>query len=99
MRKPSESANTFTEQPLEAERAALATDYLAVKLELNVIDAESAVLASEAVGVTDVFAMRRLDRARRELHKLLAERQWARALSNGPGPLREVEIDDPSSAA
>lgn len=82
MRKPAETARTTNEEPLDCERAALASDYLATKLELNVIDAESAVMASEAMGVTDVVAMRRLDRARRELRRLLADRQRERAMSS-----------------
>lgn len=81
MRKSPEARSTAIDEPLEGERAALATDRIAVKLELDVLDAETAVLESEALGITDRIAMRRLDRARSELRKLLARRQWARAQS------------------
>lgn len=81
MRKSPEARSTAIEEPLDGERAALATDRIAVKLELDVLDAETAVLESEALGITDAVAMRRLDRARSELRKLLARRQWARAQS------------------
>lgn len=81
MRKSPEASSPAIEEPLDGERAALATDRIAVKLELDVLDAETAVLESEALGITDAVAMRRLDRARSELRKLLARRQWARALS------------------
>lgn len=87
MRKTPETGSTPIEEPMDGERAALATDGLAVKLELNVIDAESAVLESEALGVTDAVAMQRLDRARGELRKLLAQRQRARALSSTSRPI------------
>ncbi len=86
MRKFLEAA-TPIEEPLEGERAALATDRIAVKLELDVVDAETAVLEAEALGITDVLAMRRLDRARGELRKFLARRQWDRALSSGFEPI------------
>lgn len=81
MRKSPEARSAAIEEPLDGERAALATDRIAVKLELDVLDAETAVLESEALGITDAVAMRRLDRARSELRKLLARRQWARAQS------------------
>ncbi|MEV4728883.1 hypothetical protein [Saccharopolyspora sp. NPDC049426] len=87
MRKSPEARSTAIEEPLEGERAALATDRIAVKLELDVLDAETAVLESEALGITDVVAMRRLDRARSELRKFLARRQWARALSAAPASI------------
>lgn len=53
-----------------------------IEAEEAVVAAESVVLAAEDAGITDVIAMRRLDHARRELHDLLARRQWARARSS-----------------
>ncbi|MBA8827088.1 hypothetical protein FHX42_004472 [Saccharopolyspora lacisalsi] len=65
-------------EPLLEERLALRSDEEGLEHELELIDAECAVLRAEEAGVTDAVAMRRLERARAADRNELAARQWQR---------------------